>query len=72
MLLLKLLLGLGGQVRCGTEVWDFILIVPLLTGGFFHALPTKQEFAWLLLAFSFLSYSEEDELEDAVLQNITS
>lgn len=50
----------------GNEVWDFILIVPLLTRWFFHALPTKQEFSWL--AFSFPSYSEED----AVLQNITS
>lgn len=68
MLLVKLLLGLGGQVGFGNEVWDFILIVPLLTRGFFHALPTKQEFAWLLLAFSFPSYPGED----AFLQNTTS
>jgi len=68
MLLVKLLLGLGGEVGFGNEVWDFIWIVPLLTRGFSHALPTKQAFTWLLLAFSFSSCSEED----AVLHNITS
>jgi len=68
MLLVKLLLGLGGQVGFGSEVWDFILIVPLLIRGFSHALPTKEGFAWLRLASSFPSYSEED----AVLHKITS
>ena len=52
----------------GSEVWDFILIVPLLIRGFSHALPTKEGFAWLRLASSFPSYSEED----AVLHKITS
>lgn len=60
-------LGLGGQKAFGNEVWGFILIVPLLTRGFSHTLPTKREFAWLVLAFSLPSYSEVG----AVFQNIT-
>lgn len=51
-------------MRFGTSSW----LSPFWQGDFFHALPTKQAFVWLLLAFSFPSYSEED----AVLQNITS